>query len=107
MDLSAAQQERYSRHLLLDGFDQEKLSQASVAVSGTGPAAHWAARYLASSGVGRLRIDQAAWRDELERLNPWLRLVERAEIVCAPTMESATGGTLAALETLRRVLAAR
>jgi hypothetical protein len=107
MDLSAAQQERYSRHLLLDGFDQEKLLQASVAVRGTDPAAHWAARYLASSGVGRMQIDEPAWREELLSLGPWLRFVdageagEAGEIVCAPTIEGATGGALAALETLR------
>ena len=107
MDLTAPQQERYSRHLLLDRFDQEKLLQASVAVRGTGQAAHWAARYLASSGVGRLQIDEASWRDELTALGPWLRFVDAGEIVCAPTIEGATGGTLAALETLRQVLAAR
>ena len=101
MDLSAEQQERYSRHLLLDGFDQEKLLRASVAVRGTGAAAHWAARYLASSGVGRLQIDEPAWREELTALGPWLRLVDAAEIVCAPTISGATGGALAALETLR------
>jgi molybdopterin/thiamine biosynthesis adenylyltransferase len=101
MDLSAEQQERYSRHLLLDGFDQEKLLRASVAVRGKGPAAHWAARYLASSGVGRLQIDEPGWRDELTSLGPWLRFVDAGEVVCAPTIESATGGALAALETLR------
>jgi molybdopterin/thiamine biosynthesis adenylyltransferase len=106
MDLSAEQQEHYSRHLLLDGFDQERLSQASVAVRGKGQAARWAARYLASSGVGRLQIDEPAWREELTALGPWLRLVDAGEIVCAPTIEGPSGGALAALETLR-VLAAR
>jgi hypothetical protein len=103
MHLSPEQQERYSRHLLLDGFDQEKVLQASVAVRGTGQAAHWAARYLASSGVGRLQIDEPAWRDELLSLGPWLKLVEDGKIVCAPTDDGAAAGALAALETLRQL----
>jgi molybdopterin/thiamine biosynthesis adenylyltransferase len=105
MDLSPSQQERYSRHLLLDGFDQEKVLQASVAVSGKDPAAHWAARYLAASGVGRLQVDEPAWHGELLALGPWLRIVASAEIVCAPTGEGPSAGALAAIETLRRVLA--
>jgi molybdopterin/thiamine biosynthesis adenylyltransferase len=103
MDLSAEQQERYSRHLLLEGFDQEKVLQASVAVRGKGQAAHWAARYLASSGVGRLQVDEPAWREELRALGPWLRLVDDGELVCAPTGEGAAAGALAALETLRQL----
>jgi hypothetical protein len=110
MELSPAQQERYSRHLLLDGFDQEKVLQASIHVRGSGVAAHWAARYLASSGVGRLQVDEPAWRDELLALGPWLRLVSAAQMVCAPSIEGAVegaeGGALAAIEALRRVLAA-
>jgi hypothetical protein len=106
MELSPGQQERYSRHLLLDDFDQEKVLRASVAVSGIDQAAHWAARYLAASGVGRLQIDEPAWRDELLALGPWLRLVPRGEIACAPKEEGPAGGALAAIETLRAVLAA-
>jgi molybdopterin/thiamine biosynthesis adenylyltransferase len=105
MELSPAQQERYARHLLLDGFDQEKVLEACVAVSGTGPAAHWAARYLAASGVGRLRIDEPAWRDELLALGPWLSFVDSADIVCAPRGEGAADGALAAIDALRQVLA--
>ena len=70
--LTAEQQERYARHLLLDGFDQEKLLAAGVHVKGTGTAAHWCARYLASSGIGALQIDEPAWREELQQLGPWL-----------------------------------
>jgi hypothetical protein len=106
MELSPSQQERYSRHLLLDGFDQEKVLQASVTVRGMGTAAHWAARYLAASGVGRLKVDDLSWRDELLALGPWLELLhEDVPLVCAPTAEGAAGGALAAIETLRRVLA--
>jgi hypothetical protein len=103
MELSAEQQERYSRHLLLEGFDQEKVLGASVAVRGKSQAAHWAARYLASSGVGRLQVDEPAWREELLALGPWLQFVSSAEIVCAPTNEGAAAGALAALETLRQL----
>jgi hypothetical protein len=105
MELSPSQQERYSRHLLLEGFDQEKVLQASVAVTGKGVAAHWAARYLAASGVGRLKVDEPAWREELLALGPWLELVDEAAFVCASTAGGAAEGALAAIETLRRVLA--
>lgn len=105
MHLSPAQQERYSRHLLLDSFDQEKVLQASVTVQGTDTAAHWAACYLAASGVGRLQVDEPAWSAELLALGPWLQLVDRAEMVCSPAAEGAAGGALAAIDVLRRVLA--
>ena len=72
--LSAEQQERYARHLLLDGFDQEKLLAAAVHVLGTHAAAHWAARYLAASGIGALQVDDPAWHQELQQLGPWLEL---------------------------------
>src|SRR2546430_14147352 len=69
--LTAEQQERYSRHLLLDGFDQDKVGAASFHVQGQGRAALWAARYLAASGCGRLVVEEPAWHDELRRLAPW------------------------------------
>src|SRR5207248_7858213 len=74
MELSPRQQERYARHLLLDDLDQEKLLAAAVRVRGKGAAAHWAARYLAASGIGRLAVDEPAWHDELRGLGPWLRI---------------------------------
>jgi hypothetical protein len=103
MELSAVQQERYARHLLLDGFDQEKVLEASVAVRGTGLAAHWAARYLAASGVGRLCVDEPAWRDELLALGPWLSFTTSADVACEPRGDGAADGALAAIEALRRV----
>src|SRR5258708_19511074 len=87
MQLTAAQQERYARHLILDGFGgegQERLLGASVRVRGEGVAALWAARYLAASGVGRLQVDVAAWRDELLALGPWLELVPDAPLQIDP-----------------------
>jgi hypothetical protein len=74
MELSAAQQEHYARHLILDSFGgegQERLLAASVRVRGQGDAALWAARYLAASGVGRLAVDAASWTAELRSLAPW------------------------------------
>src|SRR5256885_14221364 len=68
--LSPEQQERYSRHLLLDGFDQDKVRAASFRVEGSGPTARWAARYLAASGCGRVVVDDPVWHQELRRLAP-------------------------------------
>ena len=108
--LSPEQQERYARHLLLDGFDQERLLSAAVRVQGTGAAALWAARYLAASGVGRLEIDDPAWRDELLALGPWLtvgvrdvQFVPVAPRDGATPAESAMNGAQAALEIVRQI----
>lgn len=105
MELNPSEQERHSRHLLLDGFDQEKVRDASVAVRGTGAAAHWAARYLAASGVGRLHVEEPSWREELLSLGPQLELLgpEGAAFVCAAAGESRTEGALAAVEILRQI----
>jgi hypothetical protein len=111
MQLTAAQQERYARHLILDGFGgegQERLLGASVRVRGEGVAALWAARYLAASGVGRLQVDVAAWRDELLALGPWLELVPDAPLQIEPReregpAESAVNGAQAALEVVRAI----
>ena len=111
--LTPGQQERYARHLLLDEFGgdgQERLLAAAVHVSGTGPAALWAARYLAASGVGRLQIEEPAWRDELLALGPWLtvdvRIVQLVQVSPrdgATPAESAMNGAQAALEVVRRI----
>jgi hypothetical protein len=111
MQLTAGQQEYFARHLILDGFGgegQERLLAAAVRVRGEGVAALWAARYLAASGVGRLQIDVAAWRDELLPLGPWLELVQDAPFEIAPRegkgpAESAVNGAQAALEVVRAI----
>ncbi|GLR71670.1 molybdopterin-synthase adenylyltransferase MoeB [Agaribacter marinus] len=57
--LSTQQAMRYSRHILLSGFDldrQEILINANVAIIGVGGLGCAAAQYLAASGVGKLTI---------------------------------------------------
>ena len=111
--LTPAQQERYSRHLLLDGFDQDRLQAASFHVVGRGRAALWAARYLAASGCGRLLVDDSSWHAELRRLAPWTDLSGPGEkkIIFHPTPAEGDGegeavrGAMAALEAIRAVAA--
>jgi hypothetical protein len=110
--LTPEQQERYSRHLLLDGFDQDKLRAASFHVQGTGAAARWAARYLAASGCGRVVVDEPAWHAELRRLAPWTDLSGASEKEIhlfsgngGDGVEAAMRGTQAALDAIRLVLA--
>ena len=98
--LSPEQQDRYSRHLLLDGLDQEKLLAAAIRVRGTTRAARWAARYLAASGVGRLIVDEPSWEPELRALGPWLQLDGEARTEIAPQGEP-FDGAWAALEVVR------
>lgn len=70
--LSAAQQERYARHLLLDGVGgsgQEKLICGAAVVdlpAERAGAARWAARYLAASGVGTLVL-RGPWAADCAR----------------------------------------
>jgi len=110
--LTPEQQERYSRHLLLDGFDQDKLRAASFHVLGKGAAARWAARYLAASGCGRVVVDDPAWHAELRRLAPWTDLSGPAEkdlmFLSGPGgdgVEGAMRGAQAAIDAIRQVLA--
>jgi len=108
--LTPEQQERYSRHLLLDGFDQDKIRRAYFHVQGKGAAARWAARYLAASGCGRVVVDDPAWHEELRRLGPWTDLSGPAEKnlndLGGEGVEGAMRGTQAALDALRQALAA-
>jgi len=78
MRLTEAQQERYARHLLLDelgGDGQERLLSSCVRVRGTGPAARWAARYLAASGIGALILDDELTASECRELSPDVRVL--------------------------------
>jgi hypothetical protein len=81
--LTERQQERYARHLLLDGLGgegQERLLAARVRVHGGGRAARWAARYLAVSGVGSLSLDDGAAAEECVALSPDVHLSRDAEL---------------------------
>jgi len=101
--LSPDQQERYARHLLLDGFDQERLLAARISVRGADAAAHWAARYLAASGVGGLSVDVPAWHEELRALGPWLAISGEASLTITPR-GGPIEGARAALDAIREVL---
>ena len=116
MPLDAAQQERYARHLLLDGFGgegQERLLAAGLRVCGEGAAALWCARYLAASGVGRLAVEVPGWADELRALGPWLtvetqniRSMQMPQVAPgegASLAESALSGARAAIDAVRAI----
>src|SRR5205823_14735499 len=114
MRLTEAQQERYARHLLLDGMGgegQERLLAACVRLRGTGRAARWAARYLAASGIGTLLLDDPSIAAECRDLSPDLDVIldhdhdhdldldlDHEE---TKTLSEATLGALAALRAVR------
>ncbi|MFC3122780.1 molybdopterin-synthase adenylyltransferase MoeB [Agaribacter flavus] len=57
--ISTKQALRYSRHILLSGFDltkQETLMSANIAIIGVGGLGCAAAQYLVASGIGKLTI---------------------------------------------------
>jgi hypothetical protein len=99
--LTDRQQERYARHILLDGMGgdgQETLLSSRVRVRGTGSAARACASYLAASGIGALLVDAALGR-ELCALSPDLRLLESDEgidIDLSPADPPGTGPAAAA-----------
>jgi hypothetical protein len=105
--LTAEQQERYARHLLLDGFDQDRLRAASFHVQGRSRAALWAARYLAAAGSGRVIVDEPSWHDELRRLGPWTDLEGPAEKMISFSSPNAgpLEGAEAALQAVRETVA--
>lgn len=62
MNMDDPQLLRYSRHIMLEGFDiagQERLNNARVLIVGAGGLGCPAAMYLASSGVGHIAIADA------------------------------------------------
>ena len=120
MRLTDAQQERYARHLLLDGIEgagQERLLASRVRVRGSSRAARACALYLAASGIGALALDFGDPDGELVALAPDLRLLGAAEDVdldispAAPAgsgpADAAAAGAWAALEAVRALAGAR
>jgi len=118
--LTDAQQERYARHLLLDGFEgagQERLLSARVRVRGSNRAARACAVYLAASGVGGLAVDGGDPDGDLVGLSPDLRLLDPGEDVdldIAPgdppgsgPAEAAAAGAWTALEAMRKLAGRR
>ena len=97
MRLTDAQQERYARHLLLEGIEgagQERLLASRVRVRGFGRAARACALYLAASGIGALALDGGDPEGELAALSPDLRFLgatEDVDLDIAPE-EPAGGG---------------
>jgi hypothetical protein len=111
MRLTAAQEERYARHLLLDGLGgegQERLLASCVRVRGAGRAALWAARYLAASGVGALVLDDAAAARECGELSPDVRVSsetgQRPDFEIELAGSAASDGAEAALRALRALV---
>jgi hypothetical protein len=90
MRLTEAQQERYARHLLLDGLGgdgQERLLASCVRLRGTRRAARWAARYLAASGIGTLILDDSAAAEECRALSPNTRVLEPRDLDRSPDLD--------------------
>jgi molybdopterin/thiamine biosynthesis adenylyltransferase/rhodanese-related sulfurtransferase len=87
--LSAAEQERYSRHLLLPEFGvagQRRLAASRVALIGAGGLGAPAALYLAAAGVGFLRVIDD---DRIERSNLQRQVIHRDDGVGTPKAASA------------------
>ena len=118
--LTDAQQERYARHLLLDGIGgdgQERLLSSRVRVRGTGGAARACALYLAAAGVGALALEEDVLGAELCALSPDLRLLDvgaDVDLEVAPADPPSSGpsvaaaaGCWAALEAVRALVEPR
>jgi hypothetical protein len=118
--LTGPQQERYARHLLLEGIEgagQERLLAARVRVRGSGHAARTCALYLAASGIGALAVDGGDPEGELAAISPDVRLlgagddvdleVAPSEPVGAGPADGASAGAWAALEAVRALVGRR
>ena len=88
-DLTAAQRERYARHLVLDGIGadgQRDLLDADVLIVGAGGLGSPVIAYLAAAGVGTMHI---ADPDELESSNLQRQVIHTEADLGRPKVESA------------------
>lgn len=87
--LSRTQQERYARHLILEGVSeqgQEKLLAGSVLVIGAGGLGSPALFYLAAAGVGRIGIADS---DHIELSNLQRQIIHTTARIGLPKTASA------------------
>jgi adenylyltransferase/sulfurtransferase len=86
-ELSPLEKERYSRQILIFGEDgQKKLKRARVTIAGVGGLGCPAALYLASQGVGRIRIID---KDVVEVSNLNRQILHWDKDINKPKVESA------------------
>ncbi len=88
-DLTEAEIQRYSRHILLPevgGTGQIRLREASVLIVGAGGLGSPAAHYLAAAGVGRIGIVD---HDRVELSNLQRQILHTTERVGSPKVDSA------------------
>jgi molybdopterin/thiamine biosynthesis adenylyltransferase len=87
--LTATQQERYARHLMLEGVGaqgQEKLLAGSVLVIGAGGLGSPALYYLAAAGIGRIGIADS---DHIELSNLQRQILHTTERIGRAKTDSA------------------
>ncbi len=88
MELSLSERERYSRQILIFGEEgQKKLKNARVVVAGVGGLGCPAALYLASQGVGKIRIID---KDVVEASNLNRQTLHWTRDIKKPKVESAS-----------------
>ena len=76
--------DRYARQTAIDGWDQDRLSEATIAIAGTGPTAFMASLLATAMGFGRLvLIGRAAPGPVSESTTAFTSLVQAANDVWA------------------------
>lgn len=93
--LTAEQQERYARHLILEGVGvegQEKLLSGSVLVIGAGGLGSPVLLYLVAAGVGRVGVVDG---DRVELSNLQRQIIHRTDAIGMPKVESASAALTA------------
>jgi molybdopterin/thiamine biosynthesis adenylyltransferase len=86
MDLSPQELARYSRQLIVEGWNQEKLKQSKIAIIGVGGLGGVTATYLASAGVGEIRLVDF---DNVERSNLNRQILYSTDDIGLPKIQKA------------------